>query len=168
MKKPVVVLIILFSIAAIIGALVLFLPFPGWPAQMRAIEEINRNCDVPFGLAMPETELKNTDGYVREEGFGGYRLKNDDIMFGLSGYPDVLNDYHIVSYEIKSPKYTFMGLRVGCSLDAARKVMEQNGFALDDSFYKKSGVGITIYSNKYTVTSFYVLVYTSNTKGVVF
>lgn len=167
MKKRMAVFVVLFIIAAATVVFILSVPWPGWPAQRRTIEEINRNCDVPFDLAMPETELKNTEGYVKEQGFGCYQLENDDVSFELSGYPDALDKYHITSFNIKSSKYTLMGLQVGCSLDKARKAMEQNGYTLDER-YKKNGVVITICSSNDVVTSFYVFVETTNTSGAFF
>ncbi len=173
MKKHKPLFIVLIAIAVVLIVLVLCLPLPGWPAQKRAIREINRNCNVPFALALPETELQNTDEFIKEEGFGCYDLENDDVTFRLACYPDTLNDFHVISYEIKSSKYTFMGLQVGCSLDAACEAMEQHGYTLSDQYqnvyaltaqdlYRKNGVGITISSSDNTVTSFSVYVKTSN------
>ena len=139
----------------------------------KAIEELNRNCDVPFGLTLPEASLQNTDEYVRREGFGGYMLENGDISFTLGGYPDVLDKYHVVAYQIKSAKYTLMDLQVGCSLEKADEVMEQNGYAIvkgDDwsRRYTKNGVRIGISLNADIITAFYVSVEVTNKENVVF
>lgn len=139
----------------------------------RAIEEVNQNCDVPFGLALPESSLQNTDEYVRREGFGGYMLENDDVSFTLGGYPDVLDEYHVVEYQIKSSKYTLMGLQVGCSLAAADEAMEQNGYtasAGDDwwSRYTKNGVRIGVALDGDAVAVFHVSVEVTNKENVVF
>ncbi len=168
MKKRLIVLIVLLTAAIVCVVMFFFMPFPGWPAQKRAIEEINRNCDVPFALTMPETELQDIDEYVKVQGFGGYRLESNDMSFDLGGYPDVLDEFHIVRYEIKSPKYTFMGLRVGCSLDTAQGVMKQKGFTLNEHIYRKNGVGINIGLSGDIVTSFSVFVETSNVQHAIF
>jgi hypothetical protein len=117
---------------------------------------------------VPEKELQNIDEYVKVEGFGCYSLENGDVTFRLGGYPDTLDEYHIIQYEIKSSKYTLMGLQVGCSLDRVHEVMEQNGYKLNDHTYKKNGVGITIFSSNDVVTSFFVYVETTNIHNVVY
>lgn len=139
----------------------------------RAIEEVNQNCDVPFGLAQPESTLQYTGEYVRREGFGGYMLENDDVAFTIGGYPDVLDEYHVVEYQIKSAKYTLFGLQVGCSLDMADQAMEQNGYALSAedngrSRYTKDGVRIGIALSDGVVAIFHVSVEATNKENVVF
>jgi hypothetical protein len=139
----------------------------------KAIEELNQNCDVPFGLTLPESSLQNTAGYIRYEGFGGYLLENDDVSFSMGGYPDVLDKYHVVEYQIKSSKYTLMGLQIGCSLDSADEVMEQNGYTVsaDDNWwsrYTKSGVRVGIELNGDIITRFHVSVQVTNKENVVF
>jgi hypothetical protein len=156
------------SLVTVMVILFFFMPFPGWPAQKRAIEEINRNCDVPFALAMPEKELQNTSEYVKNEGFGCCDLENDDVSFRLAGYPDTRNEYHIVKYEIKSSKNTLMGLQVGCSLNTAHEILEKNGYMLKDYYYMKNGVGISIFSSDDVVTSFSVFVKTTSILKVVY
>ena len=140
---------------------------------IKAIEEVNRNCDVPFGLTLPESSLSNTDEYIKHEGFGGYMLENGDVSFTLGGYPDVLDEYHVVEYQIKSTKYTLMGLHVGCSLDTADEAMEQNGYAIsngDDwwSRYTKNGVRIGISLDDDIITIFHVSVEVTNKEHVAF
>lgn len=139
----------------------------------KAIEELNQNCDVPFGLTLPESSLQNTDGYISHQGFGGYILENDDASFTIGGYPDVLDKYHVVEYQIKSSKYTLMGLQVGCSLDLADEIMEQNGYTISTndnwwSRYTKNGVRIGIELNDDIITKFHVSVEVTNKENVVF
>ncbi len=139
----------------------------------KAIEEVNQNCDVPFDLTLPESSLQNTDGYIRNQGFGGYSLENDDVSFTLGGYPDVLDKYHIVEYQLKTTKYTLLGLSVGCSLDEADQVMEQFGYTISTkdnwwSRYSKNGVRIGVGLNGDVVTVFHVSVEVTNKENVVF
>lgn len=139
----------------------------------QAIEEINRNCDVPFALTLPESELQSTDGYLRGGGFGCYSLENDDVSFTLGGYPDVLDKYHVIEYQIKSSRYTLMGLRVGCSLNKADKIMKRNGYSISTediwwSRYTKNGVRIGIEIKDHAISVFHVSVEVSNKENVVF
>lgn len=147
--------------------------FSGQGRRDQVIEEINRNCDVPFALTLPEPMLQNTSEYARSQGFGGYILENDDVSFMIGGYPDCLDDYHIIKYQIKSSKYTFMGLQVGCSLDEADEVMDKNGYTISDkdtywSRYTKNSVKVGISLSYDIVTAFHVSVEVTNKKNVSF
>lgn len=139
----------------------------------KAIKEVNQNCEVPFDLGLPESELQNTDEYIRNQGFGGYSLENDDVSFSMGGYPDVLDNYHIIEYQIKTTKYTLFGLSVGCSLDEADQVMEQYGYTISTednwwSRYTKNGVRIGVGLDGDVVAVFHVSVEVTNKENVVF
>lgn len=139
----------------------------------KAIEEVNQNCDIPYNLTLPESALQNTNEYVRNEGFGCYSLENDDISFTLGGYPDCLDKYHIIEYQIKSSKYTLMGLSVGCSLEAADEVMKQYGYTVSTednwwSRYTKNGVRIGISLSGDVIAVFHVSVEVTNKENVSF
>ena len=167
MKKAAGIIIILFLCLSSLAAC------SGKSSTDKAIEEVNQNCDVPFDLTLPESELQNTDEYIRNEGFGGYSLATDDVSFSLGGYPDVLDDYHIVEYQIKTTKYSLFGLSVGCSLDAADQVMEQYGYTISDedtwwSRYTKNRVRIGVSLNGGVVATFHVSVEATNKENVVF
>lgn len=171
MKKVTIIGVLLIICFA--SVLCFFIPCRNGRTKKKAIEEINRNCDVPYALTLPETELKDTDAYSGWEGFGCYGLANDDVLFTLSGYPDCLDAYHVTAYEIRTTKYTLMGLRVGCSLDAADKVMGQHGYAIssDDhglSRYTKSGVRVGVDLEDGIITALRVSVEVTNKKGVQF
>lgn len=166
MKKKKMVFIILFICISLFA-------FPGQRKKEQAIEEINRNSNVPFALTLPESELQNISGYSKNQGFGCYSLENEDISFSVGGYPDCLDKYHIIGYQIKSTKYNLMGLQVGCSLDAVDEVMKQNGYTIsteDDwqNRYTKNRVSIGIRLNDNVVTIFYVSVEVTNKKNVSF
>lgn len=167
MKRAAGIIVILFLCLSSLAAC------SGKSNTDKAIQEVNQNCDVPFDLALPESELQNTDEYIRNEGFGGYSLANDDVSFSLGGYPDVLDDYHIVEYQIKTTKYTLFGLSVGCSLDAADQVMGQYGYTISTedtwwSRYTKNGVRIGVSLNGDVVAIFHVSVEATNKENVVF
>ncbi len=152
-----------------VGLFISLAPLPGWPAQIRTIQQINRNSDVPFGLAMPERMLENHDGLKKEEAFGCYILKNDDISYMVGGYPDiVLGKYHVVRYEINSSKYNLMGFKVGCSRDAVDKALKRRGFTERYNTYRKNSVAICVFSSDDVVTSFTVYVDTATLIPVAF
>jgi hypothetical protein len=166
MKKVAMVSIVLLI-------LIFLTTCPGHSKKNQTIKEINRNCNVPFTLTQSESVLKNISGYSKNQGFGSYSLENDDLSITVGGYPDCLDKYHIIGYQIKSYKYTFMGLQVGCSLDAVDEVMKQNGFIIsnDENWrdrYKKNGVRIGISLKDNIVTIFHVSVEVTNKQNVSF
>ncbi len=147
--------------------------FPGHSKKNETIGEINRNCNVPFALALSESALENIGEYLVIGGFGCYLLENEDISITVGGYPDCLDMYHITGYQIKSPKYTFMGLQVGCSIDTVDEVMEQNGYinSTKGSWWReyiKNGVRIGISLKDKIVTFFRISVDVTNKRGVSF
>ncbi len=160
--------------ASIVLLILIFLTTcPGHSKKNQTIEEINRNCNVPFTLTQSESVLKNISGYTKIKGFGSYSLENDDLSITVGGYPDCLDKYHIIGYQIKSSKYTFMGLQVGCSLNAVDEVMKQNGFAIlnEDNRqdrYTKNGVRIGISLVDNVVTIFHVSVEVTNKQNISF
>lgn len=147
--------------------------FPGHSKKIETIGEINRNCNVPFALALSESVLENIGEYLMIRGFGCYLLENEDITITVGGYPDSLDKYHITGYQIKSPKYTLMGLQVGCSIDTVDEVMEHYGYinSTKDSWkreYIKNGVRISISLEDKIVAFFRISVDVTNKRGVSF
>ncbi len=69
--------------------------FSGHNKRNETIGEINRNCNVPFALTLPESALENIKEYSMIGGFGSYLLENEDVSVTISGYPDCLDKYHI-------------------------------------------------------------------------
>lgn len=134
---------------------------------------INSNSNVPFTLTQPESALKNINEYTMINGFGGYILENNDLSIKVSGYPDCLDKYHVTGYEIKSSRYTFMGLQVGCSLEELEGVMKKYGFtsSIENSWeeqYTKNGVSIGVSLNGNIVTIFHVSVEVTNKQEISF
>lgn len=147
--------------------------FSGHNKRNETIGEINRNCNVPFALTLPESSLENIKEYSMIGGFGSYLLENEDVSVTISGYPDCLDKYHITGYQIKTPKYIFMGLQVGCSLEAIGKVMNLKGFMISTESsrwreYIKNGVRIGISLKDKAVTIFHISVDVTNKKDVSF
>lgn len=147
--------------------------FSGHSKKNETIREINRNCNVPFALTLPESALKNIKEYSRIGGFGGYLLENEDVSVTISGYPDCLDKYYVTGYQIKTPKYIFMGLQVGCSLEAVDEVMSQKGFMISTESgcwkeYVKNGVRIGVSLKDKVVSIFHIAVDVTNKKDVSF
>lgn len=142
-------------------------------ATYKAVKEVNQNCTIPFELTLPESELRKTDEFIITQGFGCYILENDDVSYTVGGYPDSLDKYHIIEYQIKTTKYTLMGLSVGSTLEEADKTMKQYGYTISTedkwwSRYTKDGVRIGISLNDNTISIFHVSVEVTNKEHVSF
>lgn len=108
----------------LLAALLLSLPTP----EERALAQLGKNCDVPFLLTTPATELADLPGALRTEGFDCYGLENEDLSLTLSGYPDVLDPFCLTGFTLRSPRYALFGLRVGDTLEAAEQALTRQGY----------------------------------------
>lgn len=72
----------------------------------RALDELNRESELPFALIQPEAELGDTGGYDEWQGFGCRGIYNDDVDVTLSGWPDVQDSYHVTDMHLLSPRYS--------------------------------------------------------------
>lgn len=144
--------------------------------RLTAVTEANENCDAEFGLATPAVDITVEDGYAHIEAFGCYLLENDDIRFCLSGYPDVLDDYHVTQIDLLSDKYHIYGYTLS---DSAQEVVEHLtsvGFKKDEALSSsynqtvmaKSGVFIRIGSAADVIYSLIIQLEVTNEENVVF
>ena len=133
---------------------VLLATFGWWkhlhPVSRAALNEFNASSDLPYGLATPEALLGDTSDFEEWPGYGGYQLKNGDISFWVSGYPDVLDDGHVTQYDIKTAKYHIFGLRVGDNVGEVDATLREFGYHWDNgnntrpAGYAKGGIRIVI------------------------
>ena len=141
----------------------------------RAIAELNENSDLPFALTLPETELGDVGAYQQGGGWGCCSLENPDIYLTLSGYPDVMDPYHITGCHLRTARYSLFGLRVGDERARAREVLEPWGYrsvpggsAWADACYEKDGITIQFDFREGKVFFIMVSVESTNIEGVVF
>ena len=103
-------------------------------AQGSALEQANRHLDTPFSLAMPAEEAeKHATQYRYGGGFGGFTLENQDARYMLSGYPDVLDAYHVTEIRLLSTKYHIFGVTLYDELQDALEAFQSYGFTEDES-----------------------------------
>lgn len=145
----------------------------GEELRRQALDELNENSDLPFTLALPETELGDTGGYRRSQGWGCYSLENEDVWIGLSGYPDVLDSYHVKECTLRSSRYSVFGLRVGDTAGQAAEILKPRGYrpAPKDGWsilYEKDGVFIQLEFEDGKISVLTVFVESTNVEGVVF
>lgn len=141
----------------------------------RALDELNRNSELPFALTQPEAELGDTSGYWESWGFGCRGLHNDDVYILLSGWPDVLDDYRVTDIHLLSPQYAIFGLRVGDAAERAAEVLEPRGYELvpdvrgwGDTYYIKDGVIIHLEYHGETISDLTAYVQSTNVEDVDF
>lgn len=141
--------------------------------RQRALDELNENSGLPFALTLPETELGDVSEYLRVEGWGCYRLENEDVCIGFSGYPDVQDPYHVTDYWLQTPRYDLFGLRVGDTAGRAAEILKPRGYlpAPKDGWsilYEKDGVFIRLEFGEGKISVLTVFVESTNVEGVVF
>ena len=96
-----------------------------------AVDELNENTNLPFPLALREEDLKYGGEYEKEPGFGGYVLKKEGLMFWVSGWPDVLDGYHVTEYRFTGREYSVFNISVGNTLDEAVSALKSHGYTRD-------------------------------------
>lgn len=77
------------------------------------IDEFNDHASLPFGLAIPEENLGDITEFEYIGGFGCYLLEKEDISYEISGFPDVLDDYHTTAIRFTSSAYAIYGIHTG-------------------------------------------------------
>ena len=123
--------------------------------EVNAIDEVNDNMSLPFPLALPEEELVYGEEYVRDEGFGCCTLRKDGLVIWISGWPDVIDPYHVTKYIFTDDKYNVFDISVGDALDDAATVLMACGYSWneedhaqhdcrDSAFEKQKQVRITL------------------------
>ena len=141
--------------------------------RQRTLDELNENSDLPFALTLPETELGDTGGYQRGEGWGCYSLENEDIWICLGGYPDVQDPYHVTDCILQTPRYSVFGLRVGDTAGQAAEILKPRGYrpAPKDGWsilYEKDGVFIRLKFDEGKISALTVFVESTNVEDVDF
>ena len=142
----------------------------------RALDELNRESELPFALTQPEAELGDTGGYDRLEGYGCWGIHNDDVNITLSGWPDVLDSYHVTGMRLLSPRYSVLGLRVGDAAERAEELLESMGYeplpevvrGSGDTCYTRDGVLINLEYQGETISGLTVYVQSTNVEDVYF
>ena len=69
----------------------------------RAVDQLNKNSELPFGLTLPKEDLGDASAYWQGGGWGCESLFDDDIDMLLSGYPDCQDAYHITEIRLMTP-----------------------------------------------------------------
>lgn len=142
----------------------------------RALDELNRESELPFALIQPETELGDTGGYDEWQGFGCRGIYNDDVDVTLSGWPDVQDSYHVTDMHLLSPRYSILGLRVGDAAKSAEELLKSMGYkplpevmrGWGDTCYTRDGVIINLEYQGETISGLTVYVQSTNVEDVDF
>jgi len=172
MKKTVCTAITLLLLLALCAC--------GMPEEERraeTVDRLNQNSDLPFALALPEAELGDVSAYSRIEGWGCWGLQDEDACITVSGYPDVLDSYHVTGIDLLTPKYSVFGLRVGDTAQRAAEILKPEGYkpvpdvrGWEGTCYLKDGVAIypEYAPGRETISGLTVYVQSTNVEDVVF
>lgn len=144
--------------------------------RLSSVAEANENCDAEINLATPEADISNIDEYANSGGFGCYFLSNNDVSYCISGYPDVLDDYHVTQIELLSKNCHIYGFTLSDSAQEAAEHLASVGFekdeALSSSYYQtvmsKDGVIIRIGSAADVIYSLIIQLEVTNEENVNF
>jgi len=119
-------------------------------AKTDAISEVNANTNLPFPLTLPEKDLEYGGEYVKEGGFGGYVVRKGDISFWVSGWPDVIDKYHVTEYRFKGSEYTIFNIYIGTSINDATGFLKKFGYnqIQNYTFEKNNQVRITLFCDE--------------------
>lgn len=163
--RTVVAVLLLLSLCACVQT--------GEERRRQTLDELNENSDLPFALTLPETELGDTGDYQKGGGWGCYSLENEDIWITLSGYPDVLDPYHVTALTLRTPRYSIFNLRVGDTAGQAVEILKPRGYrsAPRDGrsiLYEKDGVFIRLEFGDGKISALTVLVESTNVEDVDF
>jgi hypothetical protein len=147
---------------------------------VNAIDEINENMNLPFPITLAEENLEYGNEYDKWEGFGGYTLNKEGLLFSVSGWPDVLDDYHVTEYRFTSNEYSVFDISVGNTIDNAVSVLKKQGYIRDKkeeaefggqfyTFQKNSQIKITLQVDEDdNIFEIWMEAITTNKQNVVF
>lgn len=167
MKRKLIIIVVLLLAA-------LFAVFGWWkhvhPVRQSALNEFNTYSDLPYRLATPEAQLGDMSDFEECPGYGCYLLENQDIIIWISGYPDVLDDGHVTQYDVKSDKYSILGLRVGDDVGEVDTTLRKFGYDCDTHLgvYTKGGIRIETSLIGIYVSGFSVSLYQTNRQKILF
>jgi len=114
----------------------------------KPIDEFNENTNLPFALGLPNTSIVRDEEFQIPGGsYGGFQLVKDDLKIWVSGWPDILDEYHVTSYEFTSDKYSIFGFTNGDYLDNAISTLKKHGYRID-MIPEQSSVQRYIFSNR--------------------
>ena len=141
-----------------------------------AIDEANDNCDTPLHFTVPKTDAEEQTGYEQSYIWGGWVLKNEDVCYTFSGYPDALDAYHLTKIELLSEKYHFYGITLNDDFKAALKTLKSFGYKMDKkqsadyagTVLIKDNVRFIIGSYDNSITDIRLGIITTNVNNVVF
>lgn len=148
--------------------------------KTKYIDELNATFNGEFKLAeKAPSDPNNIEGYIYEGGFGCYSLKSEDELtsYTIGGYPDCLDDDHVIYFTTKDDKYEVFGFSVGDSIESAAEILSEKGYQVQEEFdhgkiMTHSIIGISFFSDNSrgvgNITSIFIRLDITNKQGVMF
>lgn len=156
----------------------LSVPFANYVGDQADIVRLNNSIMIDdLALLTPieeSKEVKNRD-YIALHGYGGRSFEKRDrsILVIYSGYPDVMDDYHLTSIIVKSGDYEVYDLTIGSAIEETKKLSNLHGYRQEIIgsrwIYIKNKVTISFQKNhKSKISAFRIIVETTNKNDVAF
>lgn len=148
--------------------------------KAKYIDELNATFNGEFKLAEKAPSDPNSiEGFIYEGGFGGYALNSEDGLtsYSIGGYPDCLDDHHIIYFTTKDDKYEVFGFSIGDSIEKAAGILSEKGYRVQEEFdhgkiMTLSIIGISFFSDNSrgvgNITSIFIRLDITNKQGVMF
>ena len=118
-----------------------------------AVEECNRESEFLVPLTAPASRVVDLPELeLTANGFGCDVYGSDGVEYTVSGYPDVLNPYHLTDVWVESGACAVYGIRVGDTLQSAKDRLSDWGYEtvepmIYDCAYRKHDVLIELVVN---------------------
>lgn len=157
---------------------VLSVPFANYVGDKANIVRLNNNMNIDnISLLTPieeSKEISNRD-YIELYGHGGrsFQKRDRSVTIIYSGYPDVMDDYHLTSIIVESGDYEIYGITIGSSVEDIHLIMGSVGYNKkivgSKHVYMKNKISIIFQENdKNEVSAFEITIETTNNDHVFF
>lgn len=137
-----------------------------------AIRKLNLNSDLPIGIGILEGDFPDISAYERTDGFGCYELAGNGIVYGISGFPDVTDDYRTTNITITSAEFSVFGISVGDRFsEETENILRKAGLTKNEDrilSFEKGKLSITFQLKGEMIQSIRIYLSSTNRRGVHF
>jgi hypothetical protein len=157
---------------------VLSVPFANYVGNQGNIVRLNNSIsieNVELLLPIEESKEAHDRNYIELYGYGGrsFQKRDGSVTVFYSGYPDVMDDYHLTRVIVESGAYEVYGITIGSTVEEMNLKMENAGFSMklvgSKYVYTKNKISVIFHENyKNEVNAFEIIIETTNKDQVVF
>jgi hypothetical protein len=157
---------------------VLSVPFANYVGDQANIVRLNNNIsidNVELLSSIEDSKEVHDRNYIESHGYGGryFQKRDGSVTVVYSGYPDVMDDYHLTRVIVESGAYEVYGITIGSTVQEMNLKMGSNGYSKklvgSKHVYTKNKISIIFHENyKNEVNAFEIIIETTNKDQVVF